>query len=120
MSVTFFVEGLTSTYKVPSSHYNPEEPEEPIYNPRYEDVDLYPSLNLSVFNAAAVLRLYGIIGSSEGVLAEVDQLDEYISITEKWDTFSLTVGIANIARYKEKLKELLYIAKSQKKRVVYA
>lgn len=120
MSVTFFVEGLTDTYQIPNSAYNPEEPEDPIYNPRYESVDLYPSLNIANWNASIFLALYGVRGEMVGCLVDIGQWDDYITTTEKFDTFTLSKDLQYIARYKEKIKELIYIAKSQNKRVVYA
>jgi hypothetical protein len=56
MSVTFFLSKHQQCVKYENPGYNPMEPEDPIYNVRYLEEDIYPTLNVSNINAAIFLQ----------------------------------------------------------------
>ena len=55
MSVTFSLSGARY-YSVPNLSYNPEEPEDFIYNPKTIQETIYPGMNVSNTNAGNLLR----------------------------------------------------------------
>lgn len=61
MSVTFFLTNHNQEVKVLSKEFNPSEPEDPIYNPRYELESIYPKLNLSNSNACHFLIKFNLM-----------------------------------------------------------
>ena len=54
MSVTFRLNNATY-YPVPNLSYNPEEPEDDIYNPKTISETIYPEMNISNINAGSLL-----------------------------------------------------------------
>lgn len=61
MSVTFFLTNHNQEIKILSKEFNPTEPEDPIYNPRFEYESIYPKLNLSNSNACHFLIKFGLM-----------------------------------------------------------
>lgn len=61
MTVTFFLTNHNKSVEIPNRNFNPAEPEDLIYNPRYELEPIYPQLNLSQTNACHFLIKFGLM-----------------------------------------------------------
>ena len=56
MSVTFFLPYHQEDREYDNPSFNPEEPTDPIYNPKVLYEDIYPTMNVSNINAGVLLR----------------------------------------------------------------
>lgn len=61
MTITFFLKNHSDSIEIPDPEFNPAEPEDSIYNPRYTREYIYPQLNLSNSNAVYILKLTELI-----------------------------------------------------------
>ena len=60
MSITFYLQNHNTLVDIPNPHFNPYEPEDPIYNPRLYSEPMYPEINVSNSNAIRILIELGI------------------------------------------------------------
>jgi ferredoxin len=79
MTITFRPENA-EVIEVTSPHFNPEEAEDHIYNPRYETEYICPVLNVAVTNAFRLMRKLGI---REDHVGEYDDVEVKAQPTEE-------------------------------------
>lgn len=80
--------------QVTSPNFNPEEPEDPIYNPRYEIEYICPVLNMANANAMTLMAKLGIDESYAGEDSEVESLlQRYRKLYSENDVFIRNYGL---------------------------
>lgn len=77
MSVTFFLKNHSNDVELLNASFNPSEPEDPIYNPRYISENIYPYVNVSNINAARLLKEFELTEELSGILLNKD-IDEFV------------------------------------------
>ncbi len=60
MSITFFLKNHTTCAKLENHNFNAFEVEDPIYNPRFIEEEIYPVINISNFNYAKVVKYFNL------------------------------------------------------------
>jgi hypothetical protein len=95
MSIKFFLKDHQDKVKIENGAFNPTEPEDPIYNPRYEHEPIYPELNLSNTNGVRFIRFLELLPNdvinSEGIYANEIQKDQIDDLARK--VFSIRVQL---------------------------
>jgi hypothetical protein len=111
MTVTFFITN-SPTELVENAFFNIEEKEDSIFNPRTIRRDVYPSMNISNYNAGIILRLLNKY--DENLCGRVDYKDldkfnrDVLFLANTTDVEFETVQIRNmilIGRTNEQMKE---------------
>ena len=59
MSVTFYLIKHQDTAKIRNEYFDSNEPEDPIFNPRFINREIYPTFNYANSNAARLLHIVG-------------------------------------------------------------
>ena len=93
MTITFRPENAEAI-EVTSPYFNPEEAEDPIYNPRYEVEYICPVLNMANANAISLMRKLGIKEEYVGEHHDVeDLLQRYRKLYSENDVFIRNYGV---------------------------
>ena len=126
MSVTFFLRNHHETIRVINSGYNPEEPEDEFYNPRYLEENKYFDINISNINAGILLRalkrynseLVGEVSFEDlpKFKADVDEL----AIRVLQGDFDEEIDRTRMMRYVRNLAKLIREAQLLKDTIIWA
>lgn len=126
MSVTFFLKNHHETIRVINSGYNPEEPEDEFYNPKYLEENKYFDINISNINAGILLRalkrydpeLVGEISFEDlpKFKADVDEL----AIRVLQDDFDEEIDRTRMMRYVRNLNKLIREAQLLKDTIIWS
>lgn len=93
MTITFRPENA-EVIEVTSLHFNPEEAEDHIYNPRYETEYICPVLNVAVANAFTLMQKLGIREDHAGEYHAVEELlQRYRALYAANDVFIRNYGL---------------------------
>ena len=117
MSITFYLRNHTTTIKEENPYFEQSEPEDPIFNPRYHEVDVYHTLNASNINAINMLHGFGFEGffqDDEGYIGKIPK-DKVAAALEE----VIKAKGDDVDRYKDSMKRLLRCAVALQDDVVW-
>lgn len=122
MSVTFFLPKHQVTREYDNPSYNPEEPEDPIYNPKMLYEEIYPYLNVSNINAGILLRKLDLYkpGNLCGSI-ETDKIESFIEFLKGLSTSDpIDENCERVSGYINRLLILARTAKALKDSINWA
>lgn len=81
MSVTFYLIKHQTKAKIRSPYFDTTQPEDSIFNPRFDRVDIYPTMNYSNSNAAGLLKIVGKWKEGEDLCGSVysSEIQEFLN-----------------------------------------
>lgn len=110
MGVTFYLIKHQTKAKIRSPHFDPTQPEDSIFNPRFDREDIYPTMNYANSNAAQLLSIVGKWKDGEDLCGSVynSEIQEFLNYVNSLEP--AYADNAYVSKFLERLDWMLRVA----------